>query len=288
MSYSIVGEQIQKYRKELGLTQRELGEALNVSSSAVSQWESGGTPDITLLPAIAEKLRVSIDALFGRDCGEALDMEKLAAGWIRGIPEEKRFDEICRLSFTLLKFGCFLAIDPPDMNYMKTAVMPDSDGTPMLLPSISVTDHGIADGVFAQDIAFASFFPEPSEGYAAYFASNDDYRELFKVLAEPDTLEIILTLATIRGWKCYTVGAVAKRAGVSEQRAKEVLDKLVKLHMATHLDLESDNEEINAYNLTKQFHLVPFLYYARLLRDPEGCFIRWEVRDKPLLKQSGK
>ena len=39
MNYSIIGEQIQKYRKEAKLTQKELGEALGVSSSAVSQWE---------------------------------------------------------------------------------------------------------------------------------------------------------------------------------------------------------------------------------------------------------
>ena len=287
MGYSIFGEQIQKYRKELGLTQRELGEALNVSSSAVSQWESGGTPDITLLPAIAEKLRVSIDALFGRDGGEALDIENVTRGWIRSIPEEKRFDEICRLSFTLLKFGCFIE-DPPEMNYMKNAEIPDSKGKAMLLPSISITDYGLASGVFANDLAFASFFPEPSDGYAAFFASNDEYRELFNVLAEPDTLEMIISLASSRCWKYYTVEAVAKRAGIGEQRAKEVLDKLVELNMATRLDLESDNAAINAYNLTKQFHLVPFLYYARLLRDTESCFIRWEMREKPLLKQSDK
>lgn len=53
MNYTIIGEQIQKYRKAAQLTQKELGEALGISSSAVSRWETGGTPDISLLPAIA-------------------------------------------------------------------------------------------------------------------------------------------------------------------------------------------------------------------------------------------
>ena len=38
MGYTIVGEQIQKFRKEKALTQRELGERIGVSGSAVSQW----------------------------------------------------------------------------------------------------------------------------------------------------------------------------------------------------------------------------------------------------------
>ena len=286
MSFSIIGEQIQKYRKELGLTQRELGEALNVSSSAVSQWESGGTPDVTLLPAIADKLRVSIDALFGRDGTEALDMKKIADNWIRSIPEDQLLNEICRLNFDLIQFGC-VAIDTPGIGYMKNAEMPDN-GKDILMPSVSYTDSGITDSVFAEDLVFVSVLPEPPAGYAAYFASNDEYRELFKVLAEPDTLEVILSLAKINGWKCYTVGAVAKHACVSEQRAKEVLDALVRLHMAKHLDLESDVDKIDAYHLNKQCHLIPFLYFARLLHDSEGNYIFWEMRNKPLLKQKEK
>lgn len=57
---------------------RHLKEALGVSSSAVSQWETGGTPDISLLPVLADRLGVTVDVLFGREeitqenMGEAL------------------------------------------------------------------------------------------------------------------------------------------------------------------------------------------------------------------------
>ena len=60
MSYNIIGEQISKFRKTKGLTQRELGDAIGVSASAVSQWESGGTPDISLLPALSDVLGVTV------------------------------------------------------------------------------------------------------------------------------------------------------------------------------------------------------------------------------------
>ena len=60
-----IGEQIQKFRKECGMTQNELAEKLFVSYQAISQWENGVTkPDIELLPKIAEIFKISIDELF--------------------------------------------------------------------------------------------------------------------------------------------------------------------------------------------------------------------------------
>ena len=283
MSYSIVGEQIQKFRKAMGITQRELGEALNVSSSAVSQWESGGTPDVSLLPAIADKLRVTIDALFGREGGEVQDMEQAACRWIRSLPEEQRLDQMCRIAFAMIKFGFFPANNPPELGYMKSCEMSDSEGNPILLPSVSTTDHGIVTGVFAEDLSFATFFPEPAAGYKAFFSSNEEYRELFGVLAQPDVLEVIICLAGEQN-KCYTPGAVAKRAGIAENRAKEVLDALAKIKMTSTIPMESEEGEISAYSLHKPFHLVPFFYFARLLRDYAAYYLNWAVRGKPLLR----
>ena len=64
MSFAL---EIQKLRKERGMTQNELAEKLFISYQAVSQWENGNTkPDVELLPKIADIFDVSIDELFGR------------------------------------------------------------------------------------------------------------------------------------------------------------------------------------------------------------------------------
>ncbi len=97
MSYSIVGEQILKFRKEKGLTQKELGEKTGVSSSAVSQWESGGTPDISLLPALSDVLGVTVDALFGRTEATRENMAEVVGGYVASLPEEKRLGELLSL-----------------------------------------------------------------------------------------------------------------------------------------------------------------------------------------------
>lgn len=57
-------EKLQELRKRKGLTQEELAEALFVSRTAVSKWESGrGYPSIDSLKAIASFFSVSIDEL---------------------------------------------------------------------------------------------------------------------------------------------------------------------------------------------------------------------------------
>ncbi|MEA4954469.1 MAG: helix-turn-helix transcriptional regulator [Pseudoflavonifractor sp.] len=57
-------EKLQELRKRKGLTQEELAEALFVSRTAVSKWESGrGYPSIDSLKVIASFFSVSIDDL---------------------------------------------------------------------------------------------------------------------------------------------------------------------------------------------------------------------------------
>ena len=57
-------KKLQQLRKEKGITQEELAEALYVSRTAVSKWESGrGYPNIDSLKALAKFFDVTVDAL---------------------------------------------------------------------------------------------------------------------------------------------------------------------------------------------------------------------------------
>lgn len=59
-----LGQRIAALRRQRGLTQDQLAERLGVSAQAVSKWETNvPCPDIMLLPALADQLQVTTDAL---------------------------------------------------------------------------------------------------------------------------------------------------------------------------------------------------------------------------------
>ena len=87
-------EKLQELRKSRGLTQEELAEALFVSRTAVSKWESGrGYPNIESLKEISSYFSVSIDDLLSGDKliyiaekENQSNMQKVH-GWILGVTD---------------------------------------------------------------------------------------------------------------------------------------------------------------------------------------------------------
>lgn len=59
-------QNIRVLRRERGMTQEQLAEAMDVSAAAVSKWENGqSVPDIAVLMLLADFFEVSLDALLG-------------------------------------------------------------------------------------------------------------------------------------------------------------------------------------------------------------------------------
>ena len=61
-----IGNRIKQLRKSRGMTQDQLAERVGVSPQAVSKWENDiSSPDISLLPRLAEIFQVTVDSLLG-------------------------------------------------------------------------------------------------------------------------------------------------------------------------------------------------------------------------------
>ena len=59
-----IGNRIKSVRIRLNLTQEELANQLNVTPQAISRWENNiSMPDVSMIPLLAEKLKVSADFL---------------------------------------------------------------------------------------------------------------------------------------------------------------------------------------------------------------------------------
>ncbi len=73
-----IGKLIAKFRKEKGLTQKELGDKLFVTDKAVSKWERGlSLPDITLFEKLAKVLDTDIYSLIGIEKNNKDDVLKV-------------------------------------------------------------------------------------------------------------------------------------------------------------------------------------------------------------------
>ncbi|MBP7187954.1 MAG: helix-turn-helix domain-containing protein [Ruminococcus sp.] len=76
------GQLIKQFRTELGMTQKQLAERINVSDKAVSKWERGnGCPDVSLLSALADIFGIDVNVLLSGEIdkneSEKGDMKKL-------------------------------------------------------------------------------------------------------------------------------------------------------------------------------------------------------------------
>lgn len=77
-----IGRFIATRRKEVGLTQLELAEKLNISDRAISKWETGKSlPDASIMIELCEILGIGINELF---YGEMINMNET----------NKKYDEI--------------------------------------------------------------------------------------------------------------------------------------------------------------------------------------------------
>ncbi len=93
------GNFIKELRKEKGLTQKEMGDKLNITDKAISKWERGlSFPDISMLNSLADFFEVDISELLNCERGakQEVDVEALIKEAIEKYKniEEKRKEKI--------------------------------------------------------------------------------------------------------------------------------------------------------------------------------------------------
>ena len=284
---NVLSERIVELRKERGLTQEQLGQLVGVSAQAVSKWEKGGAPDVELLPALADRLGVTIDALFGREGGETVDIHRTAGRWLHTVPKEQRFDQVCRLCWTFAK-NLVDEIDMPDIGYIGHAVMMENspDMPQCWAMSRVFLDGGLMLGLHADDLSFTTVWPEPEDGYDAHFASMDEYRTLFSILAKPGCLEVLEYLYS-RPYRYYAPETMAHALTLSVEDVQALLDGLLELQILAKTELELVDGITSAYSRqSSDVSLIPFLYMARCMMQAGGYLFNIGGIGKPLLRGS--
>ena len=273
----MLSERIAALRKERGLTQEQLGKMAGVSSQAVGKWEKGGAPDVELLPVLSRQLGVTMDALFGLEGGEQVDVEDAVGRWLRGFPNKERMGQFCRLVWASVKYFLPDGLSLPEIGYLETC-QPDLGDDDRLMLSQCWGGDGILLDIHAEDLSFVTLWPKPEKGYAQWFAPKSEYRRLF---ARPGCLELLEYLHS-RKLSYFSPIVAAKHLKMPRETAEELLDALAERSILRSVNLEVEDGEVKAYRVAEPLKLVPFLYLTRCFMQSDLNSVRLGDWEPPL------
>lgn len=112
-----IGKFIAQTRKEKGLTQKQLADALMISDKTVSKWECGnGLPEVSLMLPLCEKLGITVNELLSGKSLTSSEYQKNAEENIMKLIKEKEeakfrmIIEVFVIFITLLAVGSLMAV----------------------------------------------------------------------------------------------------------------------------------------------------------------------------------
>lgn len=121
------GQRFSRLRKNKGFTQEDVATRINITAQAVSKWENDiSSPDISILPELADMLCVSLDELLGKETiqpmeilpeGQRKDINKLI---LRIIVDSEDGDKVrVNLPLAIVKLCIETGMSLPEVNGSK-------------------------------------------------------------------------------------------------------------------------------------------------------------------------
>ncbi len=250
-----IGLKIKKLRHQKSATQEELASFVSVSTQAVSKWENGGTPDIELLPKIAEYFEVSIDVLFDLPVRDIYSIEERLEKYFCNIPNQERYFKAMDLFWKIS--NCIIGND--EINDLSDIISKDS------VSHMDITQPGGTCLMrMASEETFFFIAPYPTNGYNYLLHHSDDYIKAFGILGNKDIFDAIVLLYK-RVNRNFTAKLFIKEMGVSNSRAEEIIIDLGRLNLITVTEIELDNEIQKTYSLNKNTAIIGLLAFADMI-----------------------
>lgn len=271
---SNIGIKIQELRKKKGVTQAEMGEALGVSSQAVSRWENQvGAPDLESLPLIADYFGVTIDELFSHTTNNTSD--KIAAALQ---------DEIASSNDETVFEKAYLMCE----NIALGAVAQIKQSPNHLYRADNYNAFALRDGGFVklrkQDDFNFFFLLDEHGGLKDRVKRNaDDLTSFFRILSDKTSFDILSFLYT-RTATPFTVDYIKKALGLSMREAERGIDALIKAKMAVEGEFESADGMIKVYSTRLDAAFVGMIIFAiDLVGQTNEYYARSTKRNTPLI-----
>ena len=258
---------LKSLRKAKDMKQEELAAAVGVSPQAVSKWEQGGLPDAALLPAIADALGVSIDALFGRQKEELSFYDRFLqhmyeVHWHDVIEELYRIGQLCGASVCRVeKYNEFLFSHADESTYTEGAL-----------------DEGFFQGRLHEKQPYFLLIPEPKEGYESAVPYGEAFVHLYEVLASPNALKAMYYIMSEQN-AYFDAEAMAAALSVSTEEASKIIDGLVSINVVSQASFATGTQSKTIYQGKAYIEFIAFLYFSSMLMNRPTHFI-YQINDR--------
>lgn len=261
-----LGESIHDARKAAGLSQEALGEKLGVVSQTVSKWERGeSAPDAAALPALADALGLSLDALFGREPTERT-LEEDFLRLIGPMTPEERSELVLRLQ----------------RRSLEQSVNAAGIRSPNLPQEVRYAYLGKSELSFYRshpDCPAAFIFREPAEGWSSLFREPEKLRLLWEAVGDGETLRAAHYILSHMPPGIVEREALGAMLGL--EHPEETIRRLRRLGLLYGDTRTVDGAETEVLFFTPEPSLLALLTLAKLLFD------RNSIRNLPEIFISG-
>jgi|GEM_PF-300620 len=297
-----IGDCIAQLRKEKGITQEALARAIGVSAQAVSKWESGGSPDIALLPRIADYFAVSIDRLFGREAEMVADIEMAVVRHVaKGLDAQEKDaweapQEVMAEAFKQGERVCWAAMmgligtklyDDVGMSVQTIfeGILDRTKSGNVVVNGHILLDVGMVLASAHEALPYFFYLPDVGTGWEAGLLSPDAYAKLFAALGSGDVMQSLFLLHRKDPGTNFTLGYLMKEAVLDAERATRVIDALIDMKFVKAAHIELDEGRQTFYEFKPNDAFIALLAMAKPVIEPPKHFVfQGEKRDKPLLR----
>ena len=266
-------ENLKRLRKERGITQEQLADAVGVSAQAVSKWEQGSYPDASLLPAAADCLGVGIDALFGRGKPqktlEELIQQELDAverdengAMIPGAEGEKRrmqyLWKLCHI-LACVYMRCVNAREVSQMNI---------EGNLFRDAYTQIVDEGgFLQARLNEPLRYFLIMPQSEGGYDADggLVYHEGTQELFCFLGQKNVLRTLFFLAEQNQDIFFDCNTLMGELGIDRENAEQIVEGLLRFALVVRAELKRKDTSEMIYQYRLDCNLISFLTFAQIL-----------------------
>ena len=290
-------ECLKKLRKEKGMTQEELAEAVGVSAQAVSKWELGSLPDAGLLPAVADALGTTIDTLFGRG-QESPSLEQLLSEELDRAERDEDGKILCSVEGEKRRMQCawrichLLACVYARCSNSREVSEMTIEGGQMHDMYTQVSDEGgFFQAKLNRPLQYFLLMPQPEYTCKDPAAPLCDpgFEELFCFLGRPKVLRALEFLAEQRRNMFIDSDTLIEELAIGKSDAEEIIAGLLKFQFISRAELKRGKENAAIYKYCMDCNLVSFLTFAYvLLKQPRNFNIGICNRSRPYFKSGAE